>query len=392
MSHLPQDMLEAHISPDTKVSLHRVPLPKLLKSTSVLIRVEAISTNPKDWKMPAGLLTTIGDCANSGDDCSGTVAAIGSAVTSVYVGQRVSAFHQLGAEYGTYAEYCLVDDFACIPIPASLPFEAAATLPMAYFMSCIALFSPSCLGIAAGPWDVRSDDHPHADQPLIIYGASTALGTMSIKLARVCGIHPIITVAGRAKQWVEVELLDKSRGDVVFDYREGQQALLYNFKRALQNKPARFAFDAVTENGSYLTLAQILEPDARIALTLPGKASKEILAADNGKYTSLKISHVMAGSIWKPLVARKVAVDAEGVQQPQDLGNLGIRAGGNDFARAMSAALAGLLADCRITPRPFEVLPGGLRGLEQALQNLRAGKNSGLSYVIRIKETSELIA
>lgn len=373
------EMLEAHVSEDTTVSIHRVPIPKLVDPHSVLIRVHAISTNPKDWKMPAKLLTTIGDRENSGDDCSGIVAAIGSAVTNLHIGQRVAALHELGALHGSFAEYCLCEDFSCIHIPDSLSYEDAATLPMAFFMAATSLYSQPCLGIASGPWDIRSPGHPMNGEPLLVYGASTAVGGMAIKLARLNNIHPIICIAGKAKQWVADELLDASRGDIVLDYRDGPETLEADLRSALKGKKARYALDAASQNGSYISLARVLEPDGNIALTLPGKASKELLEADDGKYKTLRIIHVMAGSLWKPLKARN--------DGSSDLGKLGFVEGGNAFARAMAASMAGLLADGKIKARPYEVVPGGLRGLETALQNLRQGKNSGSSYVVRFDET-----
>jgi len=40
------------------------------------------------------------------------------------------------------------------------------------------------------------------------------------------------------------------------------------------------------------------------------------------------------------------------------------------------------------TGHPFEVVPGGLGGVEQALRNLKEGKASAVKYVFRIGETA----
>ena len=399
-------MLEAHVSADTTVTIHRAPIPQLPSPDSVLIKIHTAGTNPKDWKvqytlrsrrptplnippsnskpqMPAGTLTTITSCPNSGDDCSGTIAALGSSVRTLHIGQRVAALHQLGAEHGTFAEYCIVKDFAVVPIPDSLPFEAAATIPMAFAVASIALFSPSCLGIAAGTWDTRDAlpaNHPLRNEPLLIYGASTAVGTMAIKLARICNIHPLICVAGCAKGWVESDLLDTSWGDLCLDYRDGHDAVLQQLQIALKGKPARYAFDAASTAGSYLTLAEVLDGEhGRLALTLPGKAEEELRTAQNSRFRELRVSFAMAGSLWGPLKKRAGQSTAQS--------NLGIASNGPDFARAQHACLAGLLADGRITPRKYEVVHGGLNGLEKALKGLKEGKNSACSYVVRVGET-----
>lgn len=64
-------MKEAHIDADTIVTLHDVPIPELIDPHQILIKVIVAGCNPKDWKMPAGLLVTIGSCPNSGDDVAG---------------------------------------------------------------------------------------------------------------------------------------------------------------------------------------------------------------------------------------------------------------------------------------------------------------------------------
>jgi len=64
-------MKEAHIDADTNVTLHDVPIPELTDPHHILIKVVVAGCNPKDWKMPAGMLVTIGSCPNSGDDVAG---------------------------------------------------------------------------------------------------------------------------------------------------------------------------------------------------------------------------------------------------------------------------------------------------------------------------------
>lgn len=64
-------MKEAHIDADTNVTLHDVPIPELMDPHQILIKVVVAGCNPKDWKMPAGMLVTIGSCPNSGDDVAG---------------------------------------------------------------------------------------------------------------------------------------------------------------------------------------------------------------------------------------------------------------------------------------------------------------------------------
>lgn len=74
-------MKEGHIDADTNVTLHDVPIPELMDPHHILIKVVVAGCNPKDWKMPAGMLVTIGSCPNSGDDVAGVYRPKSSSMT-----------------------------------------------------------------------------------------------------------------------------------------------------------------------------------------------------------------------------------------------------------------------------------------------------------------------
>ncbi|KAK6428064.1 hypothetical protein LTR95_015794 [Oleoguttula sp. CCFEE 5521] len=196
-------MLEAHVDADSSVTVVSAPIPRIVEPNDIIVRVACASCNPKDWKMPAGILKTIANCPNSGDDVAGVLHEVGSSVTSCKPGDRVAALHQLGAPFGSYAEYSL---------------EEAALLPMAYYMACIALFG-----------SLRSREAPQQRVtrpcPLLVYGASTGVGSMAVKLAQLADIHPLICVTGSGCDSVSKNI-EGSKGDVVIDYRQGDDATI----------------------------------------------------------------------------------------------------------------------------------------------------------------------
>ncbi|KAK5164752.1 uncharacterized protein LTR77_009415 [Saxophila tyrrhenica] len=356
-------MLEAHVHPDTSVTLATVLIPKISEPNDILVRVVCASCNPKDWKMPAGLLKTIADCPNSGDDLAGVVEKVGAEVASVKPGDRVAALHQLGAPYGAYAEFALVKDFVCFKIPDTTSFEEAATVPMAAYMACIALFG--LLKVCAGPWEIVREE-----TPLLIYGAATGVGSMAVKLAQLVNVHPVINIAGSGCDFVS-GLIDKENGDIVFDYRKGDETVFKGVQSMLGGKQLEYAFDAVSEESSLANVAKILKPGGgRIALTLPGRAHK--------LPEGLNISHAMAGSLWNTLAGR---------DEDEELGNLGLEEGGPTFARAMTSSIEGLLSDGLLKPHPHTVYRGGLNGVEPALKALRAGKVSASRCVVQVGDT-----
>lgn len=108
------------------------------------------------------------------------------------------------------------------------------------------------------PWMRRNANSPPI--PLIIYGASSALGCFAIKLAKAANIHPIIAICGGTRSYVS-SLLDTSQGDAIVDYRSGAQTMKEGVKEALGGFVARNAFDAISEKGSWIPLSQMVDPN-----------------------------------------------------------------------------------------------------------------------------------
>lgn len=67
---------------------------------------------------------------NQGDDIAGTVHAIGSGVTEFKPGDRVAAFHEMGAPGGSYAEYAVAWDHTTFHIPDKTSFEGVFHLTL----------------------------------------------------------------------------------------------------------------------------------------------------------------------------------------------------------------------------------------------------------------------
>jgi NADPH:quinone reductase-like Zn-dependent oxidoreductase len=106
--------------------------------------------------------------------------------------------------------------------------------------------------------------------PLIIYGASTAVGSYAIKMASNSNIHPIIAIVGRGSQYVE-GLLDKGKGDTVVDYRNGVESTVKGIRSSLEgtgHSVAHHAIDAVIFPESAEVLKQSVTPCGQIDFIL----------------------------------------------------------------------------------------------------------------------------
>lgn len=195
-------------------------------------------------------------------------------------------------------------------------------------------------------------------------------GSFAIKLAQASNIHPIIAVAGRGEAHVQ-KLISKDKGDAIVDYRKGDDAVVSGIKDALKQAGAsevKYAFDAVSEHNSYQNISKVLSDGGKITLVLPGKSYDEIPSTITWSTTTVGDVH------------SDVAPDS-------DKAKAGIKFGGKEFGYAFYRLFSKGLQEGWFTPHPYEVVPGGLNGVETGLHNLKNGVNSATKYIFKIEDT-----
>jgi NADPH:quinone reductase-like Zn-dependent oxidoreductase len=133
-----------------------------------------------------------------GSEFAGEVEAVGAAVTEFAPGDRV--FGTTGLRFGAYAQFmCLPASYRIAGMPAGMSFEEAAPICDG------ALNALMCLKVA----DLRQG------RSILIYGASGAIGTAAVQLARHFGAH-ITAVCGTKN----LELVRSLGADEVIDYMQ----------------------------------------------------------------------------------------------------------------------------------------------------------------------------
>jgi NADPH:quinone reductase-like Zn-dependent oxidoreductase len=191
------------------VRIEEVPVPAV-GDDDVLVRVHAGTVSSADRRartldVPAGLwlpsALTLGVRRPRhrvlGMDAAGTVAAVGADVTRFVPGDEVIAM--LGARFGGHAEYAVVrQDAAITAKPAAMSFEDAVTLVFG--------------GITARAYlrQVTLPPHPR----VLVNGASGAVGTAMVQLARHDGAH--VTAVCSAPN---ADLVARLGADRVIDHR-----------------------------------------------------------------------------------------------------------------------------------------------------------------------------
>ncbi|KAJ6257271.1 Zeta-crystallin [Drechslerella dactyloides] len=329
------------------------------KADEVLVKVHSIGLNPKDWKY-------IGDgtrALNNGDDVAGTIDSVGANVLDLKPGDRVAAFHVIGQPYGAFAEYAIAPASTTFHIPASTSFEDAATMPLVTLTAGIAMYQE--LGLPT-PWSRMADPSTPFDRrnpiPFVVYGGTTSVGLTALKLSRLSGLYPIITIAGGSKDIIEKENL----ADFIIDYRNTPD-IAGAIRTALAGKPLLHALDAFAESPSGEPLAEVLEAEGRLTGVLSYK--EELPKGHKMKFTYVGTGH----KIYPHTPKEDALADME-------------------FAYVFMRYLTRLLVEGRFKTHPVEILPGGLSGITVGLNKLREGTVKATKLVARVAETEGLNA
>ena len=291
---------------------------------------------------------------NSGDDIAGIVHSVGKDVFEFKPGDRVAAMHRAGKENGSYAEYSVAPYWTTFRIPQHVSFEAAATVPTAAMTAAIALYVDMKLPLPYGVVEPKDEKRT----PILIYGVTSAVGAFAAKLARLSGLYPIIGIAGRAGDYAQTLV------DHVVDYRQGDDAAVARVEEILNQEglgnKITHVFDAISEGGSLETTLRFLDENRGIVSTV---LPPSLFAKDPKTFK------------YPPGVTAINSTVPRVHSTHEDFGYLWCRYFGK------------LLADGRLKPHPFEVVPGGLHGVLIGLQKLRDGKASAIKYVYNVKDT-----
>lgn len=190
-----------------KAILTPIPFPKL-RDDYIRVKTVAVALNPTDWQ--AVDIAFKPETANTllGCDAAGVVVEVGKNVTKTFKkGDRVACMAHGGqfflnrylpireflltvvdgnegneaqAEDGTFAEYIVVKGDIAIHIPPSMSFEDASSLSCGVATTGLALYRYLELPFLTLPVKEKEANGP----PLLIYGGSTATGTIAIQFAK----------------------------------------------------------------------------------------------------------------------------------------------------------------------------------------------------------------
>jgi NADPH2:quinone reductase len=207
----------------------------------VLIRVAAAGVNRPDVMQRQGAYPPPPGVTDiPGLEVAGEVEGAAPGVAWPAVGDRVCAL----VAGGGYAEYVSAPALQCLPVPAGISIEEAATLPETFFTVYLNVFERA--GLAPG-------------ESLLVHGGSSGIGTTAILLGKASGARVFATAGSKRK----CDACAALGADRVVNYREE------DFVAAVQDATNGRGVDVILDmvGGSYVgrnVAAAAL--DGRIAL------------------------------------------------------------------------------------------------------------------------------
>lgn len=259
--------------------------------SQVLVRVRAASANAMDWKIRNGdmrVMTGRKFPRGVGHDFAGVVEQVGAGVNRFRAGDEVLGAARL-QHAGAFAEFVIADERSVASKPNALPFEHAATLPVAGLTAYQALMTAGKL---------------RAGQRIFINGCLGGVGRLAVQVALAAGA----TVTGSCRSGMEAEA--RALGvDPVVTFDTGTVP------------PPVGRFDLVFDTAGTLSSGaarQMLTPHGRIIDIVPtaSKIARSVLPgpyiAFMGRPDSDDLQHVAdaagRGEI-VPRIARTVSLD-----------------------------------------------------------------------------------
>ncbi len=187
----------------------RVPVPSPGRGR-VLIRLETAGVGSWDpFEREGGYAEMQGTAPSFpyvlGSEGAGTIVAVGDAVTSRAVGERVFAVGFLNPTGGFYAEYVCVDAGLAAPVPAGLSTSQAAVMGGVGMTALRGL--QDALAVRSG-------------ETLLVHGASGAMGHLAVQLSKRLGAEVLAVASGEDG----VALATRAGADVAIDGRAEQVA------------------------------------------------------------------------------------------------------------------------------------------------------------------------
>ncbi|KAL1795379.1 hypothetical protein ACET3X_007195 [Alternaria dauci] len=328
-----------------------VPLPRL-RPDSVIVRTVAVALNPVDWKHVRFVPKTEG--CTAGSDFAGIVRKVGAKVTTLRPGDRVAGWTHGGnisnCEDGSFAEYVVANEGIMLKIPDGVSFAEAATLGVGLSTVCQGLYQSLSVPLPNEPGYERLT--------LLVYGGSTATGTLAIQFAKMSGLDVITTSSPH-----NYGMLESLGADAVFDYSLPDVG--DRIRKYTDNK-LYYAFDCIATDASARICADALSDDVAMKAPMYSAVLYCVFPRQDVQVNVTVAYTIFGSSFNKPELGPE-----EFPASKEDY----------EFGKRFWKISEKLLREGQFKVHPFEARSGGLEAVLDGLDELMRGEVRGKKLV-----------
>lgn len=354
------------------------PLPALGPG-DVLVKTIMVALNPFDYKMPAA---SPSKGTTMGNDFAGTIVRVYDDNDELVerdfdlrVGDTVcGSVHGCNAAdptNGAFAEYVRAPADLLLRVPPSFKLQDAATLGCALATAVLALWESGGLRLPISPVspaasitidsDSDSDSDLAGSIPMLVYGGSTASGTMALQLLRLSGANPLIATCSPRN----FDLARDYGATSVYNYLDPDTPARI---RAETGGDLEYALDAITDAGSV-------------------SCCEAALSRFGGRLVTLE--HCPESMRSRRAVQHNFVIALEAYGKEFDLGIEGYQRPASSEKRMAAArwfrVFQRLLDEGKLRAHPVKVLEPGLGSISEGLKLLKSGSVSGHKLVVPLQ-------
>lgn len=322
-----------------------------LRDDYILIKTVSVGLNPTDWKhieyrAPAGVLV--------GCDYAGIVEAVGKDVKRPFKkGDRVCGFvhgsNAVQPEDGAFAEYIVAKGDLQLKIPDNLSFEEAATIGVGFATVASGLYQNLGLALPTEPTENPT--------PILVYGGSTATGTLAIQFAKQSGYMVYTTCSPH-----NFDLVHQLGAEAAFDYNDPQSGAQI---REATGDQLKLIFDCI---------------GSKAGVELCDNA----LSSEGGKYTT-----IVPATIDRPHVENRLVFAYNTIGEAFNFGDKHFppKLEDKEYWENFIPIAELLLEQGKIKVHRPRVGKDGLKGVLNGLELLKTGQVSGEKLVYNVADT-----
>jgi len=297
----------------------------------LLVEVKAVSVNPVDTKVHAGLSKNGLQAPRIlGWDASGIVKAVGASVTQFQAGDEVWYAGDI-TRPGSNATHQLIDARIVGHKPQSLDWAAAAALPLTALTAWEGLFERLHIQDAG------------SDKTLLIIGGAGGVGSLAIPFAKHNSQIKVIATASRedSAQWC------RDRGaDLVVNYRDLKGELAKH-----DIKFVDYIFILNDTDGHWDAVSELIAPQGHICT----------IVENDRPLDQSKLKSKSAALHWEFMYTRSMYQTADMARQGEILNEVAKLVDAGVVESSLSETLHGLSVES-ITEAHRKVLDGHMRG------------------------------